>query len=153
MFSLPCRLILSSAVFTLLIFAGCGQQSREGPAPVARSAPPGALPSTAPRVAGTLEERRAEFLNRIRAADPDKATIERAMINDQNEVGLILSRKTNLDDVPKLLKSIILQMDQSFPGQTHLATAYAPTSPPRAIGTARSDARTRDISYQPASNP
>ena len=97
---------------------------------------------------GSIEERRASLLNRIRSSDPDKAIIERAMINDQNELGLILSRKTNLDEVPKLMKAMLSQMAQDFPGQDLTVVAYTPTNPPHTIGTGRLNARTREMSYE-----
>ena len=102
-------------------------------------------------VSGSVEKRRAALLNRIRAADPQHATIERALINESNELGLILSRKTNLDDVPKLMRAMLTQMAEAFPGQDLSAIAYTPTDPPRAIGRARLNAQTRDMTYTPAS--
>lgn len=98
-----------------------------------------------------MEQRRAELLNRIRAADPQEQTIVRALLNENNELGLVLSRKTNLDDVPKLLRTMLAELDRTFPGQDHTAVAYAPTTPPQPIGTARLNARTRDMTYTPAS--
>ena len=40
-----------------------------------------------------FKQRQLAFLNRIRDADPQQRTIERAMLNEQNELGLILDRK------------------------------------------------------------
>ena len=97
-----------------------------------------------------VQQKRAEFLNRIRAADPNKETVERALLNERNELGLIVNRKTNLDDLPKLSRAMLAQLDQSFPGQDQTVVIYTPTEPPRKIGTARLDARTRDMTYQPA---
>ena len=37
---------------------------------------------------GNLRQRQVEFLNRIRKADPQHQTIERAVFNEQNELGL-----------------------------------------------------------------
>jgi hypothetical protein len=99
------------------------------------------------------EQRRAELLNRIRAADPEQATIVRALINDKNELGLVLNRQTDLDEVPKLMRAMLVHMEKSFPGEDHTVVAYTPTNPPRAIGTGRSDARTRKMTYTPASAP
>lgn len=73
------------------------------------------------------------------------------MINEQNELGLVLSRKTNLDDVPQLLKAMLAQMAEDFPDQDLTVVAYAPTEPPRTIGTGRLDAQTREMTYRPAS--
>lgn len=103
--------------------------------------------TTAP---GSATERRAQLLNRIRAADPRQETIERALLNEKNELGLVLSRQTNMDDVPKLMRAMLAEMDKSFPGQDQTVTAYTPTNPPQPIGTARLNARTRDMTYTPA---
>lgn len=136
------------AMLTFLV--GCGRQTpTRGSADIA-----GADYASAPgRPAATnsgVEQRRADLLSRIRAADPQQATIMRALVNENNELGLVLSRQANLDDVPKLLRTMLAELDKTFPGQNHTAIAYAPTNPPKTIGTARLDARTRDMTYTPA---
>ncbi len=97
-----------------------------------------------------LKQRQADFLNRIRAADPQQRTIDRAMLNEQNELGLILDRTVEMDRVPDLMRSVLTQMAREFPGQDLTVLAYTPSNPPHKIGTARLDARTRDMSYTPA---
>jgi hypothetical protein len=148
-------LFLTHRVLVLLAAAisfapGCGRETRTQTAEYPTQEP-ARSPVEARRVAGSTEQRRAEFLNRIRSADPRQQTIERAMLNEQNELGLILNRQTDLDDVPKLLRSMLAELDKSFPNQDHTAVAYTPTNPPRTIGTARLNARTRDMTYTPAS--
>lgn len=134
----------------LIGLAGCGRQtSTRGSGDVAGGDYAAARPQSTSVKSG-VEERRAELLNRIRAADPQQATIVRALVNENNELGLVLSGKANLDDVPKLLRTMLAELDKSFPGQNHTAIAYAPTNPPKVIGTARLDARTRDMTYTPA---
>jgi len=148
----PRRLSFIFLFGSALLVGGCGKsepmrgQSDPG---VTRSSPIQSGATSVAENSEPLEQRRAAFLNRIRAADPQKATIERAIINDKNELGLILSRQTNLDDVPKLLKSMLVQMNQVFPNQDLNAIAYTPTIPPHTIGTAHLDIRTRDMTYQP----
>lgn len=147
--SSPARSVISTII--LAVAAGCGgnessdaNSSRpSSTAPSARSAEAGNLRS--------VEERRAALLNRIRSSDPQKVTIERAIINERNELGLILSRQTNLDDMPRLMKAMLTQMAEDFPGQDLTAVAYSPTEPPRTIGTARLNLRTRDMTYDAAS--
>ena len=39
------------------------------------------------------------------------------------------------------------EMAREFPGQDLTVLAYAPSNPPRKIGTARLDGRTREMSY------
>jgi hypothetical protein len=99
---------------------------------------------------GTLKQRQAAFLIRIRKADPEGRTIERAIFNDRNDLGLILNRSVELDKIPALMRSILTQMARAFPGQDLTILAYSPSNPPRKIGTAQLNARTRDMTYTPA---
>ena len=89
------------------------------------------------------------FLDRIRSADPQGTTIERALLNEQNELGLILNRSVPLDKIPALMRSIMTQMAKEFPGEDLTVLAYTPSNPPRKIGTAHLDARTSDMTYTP----
>jgi len=138
-----CAVFLS--IWTLALLSGCD-------APVSPSSssqnnqqlPRPALP------ADDLKIRQADFLNRIRAADPEHRAIDRAMLNEQNELGLILDRTVEMDKVPDLMRSILAQMAREFPGQDLTILAYTPSNPPHKIGTARLNAQTRDMSYTPA---
>jgi hypothetical protein len=116
------------------------------------SAPPSASNQQAPPpivASDNLKQRQAEFLNRIRAADPDHRTIDHAMLNAQNELGLILDRTVEMDRVPDLMRSILTQMAHEFPGQNLTVLAYTPSTPPHKIGTAQFNAQTRDMTYTP----
>jgi hypothetical protein len=98
---------------------------------------------------GNLKQRQIEFLNRIRKADPQHQTIERAVFNERNELGLILNRGVEMDKIPALMRSMLVQMARAFPGQDLTIFAYAPSNPPRKMATARLNARTRDMTYTP----
>ncbi len=100
-----------------------------------------------PEKLADLKRRQIEFLNRIRKADPQRRTIERALFNDQNELGLILNRSVEMDKIPALMRSMLAQMAREFPGQDLTVLAYTPSNPPHKIGTARLNARTRDMTY------
>lgn len=102
----------------------------------------------APR--GSEESAKVRFLNQIRAADPQFQTIERAVMNEQNELGLILNRSVEMDDIPKLMRSLLKQMAAQFPGEDLTIVAYAPSNPPMKLGTGRLDARSREMTYTPA---
>ncbi|MGI8481921.1 MAG: hypothetical protein ACR2MF_07660 [Chthoniobacterales bacterium] len=138
-----CAVFLS--IWTLALLSGCD-------APVSPSSsstnnqqlPRPALP------ADDVKPRQADFLNRIRAADPEHRAIDRAMLNEQNELGLILDRTVEMDKVPDLMRGILAQMAREFPGQDLTILAYTPSNPPHKIGTARLNAQTRDMSYTPA---
>jgi hypothetical protein len=99
------------------------------------------------RTASDLRQRQAAFLNRLREADPQKHTIDRAMMNGKNELGLILDRSVELEKIPALMKTVLGQMAREFPGQDLIVLAYTPSEPPRKVGTARLDAHTRDMTY------
>ena len=101
---------------------------------------------------GSQKQRQAEFLNRLRSADPQFKTIDKAVLNQQNELGLILDRSVSLDSIPALMKTMLGQMAREFPGQNLEVTAYAPSNPPMKIGTGQLDARTGNMTYTKA-NP
>ena len=96
-----------------------------------------------------LKQRQVAFLNRIRDADPQKRTIDRAMLNAQNELGLILDRSVEMEKIPELMRTMLTQMAKEFPHEDLTVLAYAPSNPPRKIGTARLNAQTRDMTYTP----
>lgn len=119
-----------------------------------------AAPSNAPRTevdrpaapaasVDDLSKRQIAFLNRLREADPQQRTIDRALLNEQNELGLILDRSVEMDKIPALMRTMLGQMAREFPAQDLTVIAYAPSTPPRKIGTARLNARTRDMTYTP----
>ncbi len=116
------------------------------------TAPTPSTPATDSARSGSsreLKQRQADFLNRIRAADPQQRTIDRALLNEQNELGLVLDRSVEMDRIPDLMRSMLTEMSKEFPGQNLNVIAYAPTEPPRKIGTAHLNAQTRDMSYTP----
>lgn len=135
-----------------LLSTGCGPASDD-------SQPRGASDSPASQSSGSRagvsqagnsqKQRQAEFLNRIRQSDPRYQTIEKAVLNENNELGLILSRSVEMDSIPALMRTMLAQMNKEFPGQDITVIAYAPTQPPRRIGTAHLNASTRDMTYTP----
>ena len=121
--------------------AGCG-----GPVTAPTVPSPQEVSVTKLPVMGN-REKQAAFLNQIRSADPDARTIERALINEQNELGLILDRTVELENIPALMRLMLAKMAGQFPGEDLTILAYTPTNPPRTVGTARLTAKTRDMSY------
>jgi hypothetical protein len=95
------------------------------------------------------KQKQAEFLNRIRQSDPRYQTIEKAVLNENNELGLVLSRSVEMDSIPALMRTMLAQMNKEFPGQDITVIAYAPTQPPKRIGTAHLNANTREMTYTP----
>jgi len=94
-------------------------------------------------------ERQAAFLQRIRSSDPQFQTIDRALFNERNELGVVLNRSVEMDAIPQLMRSLLTQMAREFPGQDLTVLAYAPTEPPRRLGVARLDARSRQMTFTP----
>lgn len=127
------------------LLGGCDAPVTVSPTSPTADREPEAQLSQAP----ALRQRQMAFLDRIRAADPQGTTIERALLNEQNELGLILNRSVPLDKIPALMRSVMTQMAKEFPGQDLTVLAYTPSNPPHKIGTARLDARTSDVTYTP----
>ncbi len=100
----------------------------------------------------TPHQRRAqiELLQRIRASDPNRQTIVKAVFDRENELGIVFGRRVPMDSVPTLMKTLLAQMAKAFPGQNLTIIAYAPSNPPLKIGAARLDARTRAMSFEHA---
>jgi len=98
----------------------------------------------------TQKAKQAQFLKKIRASDPSKKTIESAVFNGKNELGVILSRDVPMQSIRPLTKSLLTQLAKEFPGQDLTVLTYAPTSPPMKIGTGHLDASTRSMTYTPA---
>jgi hypothetical protein len=139
--------LLNVAAAVALLTTACGPSSDE-------SQPRGASEQPVSRSSGgasssSQKQRQADFLNRIRQSDPRYQTIEKAVLNESNELGLILSRSAEMDSIPALMRTMLAQMNKEFPGQDITVIAYAPTQPPRRIGTAHLDAGTREMTYKP----
>jgi hypothetical protein len=107
-------------------------------------------PGSAKTAQLSQSQRQSAFLARIRKTDPNRKTIERAIFNRQNELGLVLGRSVPMGSVSALMKTMLTQMAKDFPGQDLTIVAYAPSNPPIKVGTAHLNARTRDMTYTPA---
>jgi len=103
--------------------------------------------------ASRQRQRQVEFLHQLRDADPRYQTIDKAVLNEQNELGVILDRRVDMEAVRPLMRTLLTQMAKAFPRQDLTVIAYAPSEPPLKIGTARFNARTRQMTYTPAVRP
>lgn len=121
--------------------AGCDRPVASSPAPSSQPSP------TLKPAPGNQREKQAAFLNQIRSADPGARTIDRALINEQNELGLVLDRSVELDKIPALMRVMLTKMAEKFPGEDLTVLAYTPSNPPQKVGTARLNAQTRDMTY------
>lgn len=110
-------------------------------------------PAREPEPVAAIETQKAkqvQFLKKIRASDPEKRTIESAVFNGSNELGLVLGRNVPMKAIPPLTKSMLTELAKEFPGQDLSVLTYAPTSPPIKVGTGRLNAKTREMTYTPA---
>lgn len=136
----------SVIVGCLWLFASCDTRQSIS----STNAPPVEQNAVAsPGTRQNFKQQQLAFLNRIREADPQQRTIERAMLNEQNELGLILDGSVGMDRIPDLMRMMLTEMARAFPGQDLTVLAYAPSNPPRKIGTAHLDGRTREMRYVP----
>ena len=130
---------------SLLFVGACSPRSEPAVSPPQAQQSIGSQPITGPE----FKQRQIAFLNRIRDADPQQRVIDRAMLNEQNELGLILDRSVEMNRIPDLMRTLLTQMAREFPGQDLTVIAYAPSSPPQKVGTAHLDSRTKEMNYLP----
>jgi hypothetical protein len=130
---------------SLLFVGACSPRSEPAVSPPQAQQSPVSQPITGPE----FKQRQIAFLNRIRDADPQQRVIDRAMLNEQNELGLILDRSVEMNRIPDLMRTLLTQMAREFPGQDLTVIAYAPSSPPQKVGTAHLDSRTKEMNYLP----
>jgi hypothetical protein len=130
---------------SLLLVAACSPRSKPAVSPPQAQQSPASQPITGPE----FKQRQIAFLNRIRDADPQQRVIDRAMLNEQNELGLILDRSVEMNRIPDLMRTLLTQMAREFPEQDLTVIAYTPSSPPQKVGTAHLYSRTKEMNYLP----
>ena len=130
---------------SLLFVGACSPRSEPAVSPPQAQQSIGSQPSTGPE----FKQRQIAFLNRIRDADPQQRVIDRAMLNQQNELGLILDRSVEMNRIPDLMRTFLTQMAAEFPNQDLTVIAYTPSNPPLKVGTAHLDSRTKEMNYLP----
>ena len=140
------RLFLS-ALATIALLAGCDK-------PAATPAATQNQPPTEPQIAKSpsprgTNVRYALFLNRMRATDLQDPLIERAMITEQNEIGVVLARSIEADKVADTMRTIVEKMAAEFPGEALTVHAYLASDPARSVGVAKLDSQTREVVYTP----
>ena len=130
---------------SLLFLGACSPRSE----PAVNSPQEQQSPASQPITGPEFKQRQIAFLNRIRDADPQQKVIDRAMLNEQNELGLILDRSVEMNRIPDLMRTFLTQMAREFPEQDLTVIAYTPSSPPQKVGTAHLDSRTKEMNYLP----
>ena len=94
-------------------------------------------------------QRHWTFLNRLRQNDPFDV-IDRTMVDEQNQLGVVLNSSVMPDKVPDLMKQVMKKMAAEFPNEEITVAAYIATTPLRKLGTAHLDGKTKEASYTPA---
>ena len=128
-----------------LLLGGCSPRSE----PLAGSPQPQQNRASQPPTGEEFKQRQIAFLNRIRDADPQQRVIDRALLNERNELGLILDRSVEMNRIPDLMRTFLTQMAAEFPGQDLTVIAYTPSDPPLKVGTGHLDSRTKQMNYLP----
>ena len=130
---------------SLLFLGACSPRSEPAVSPPQAQQSPASQPIIGPE----FKQRQIAFLNRIRDADPQQRVIDRAMLNEQNELGLILDRSVEMNRIPDLMRTFLTQMAAEFPNQDLTVIAYTPSNPPLKVATAHLDSRTKEMNYLP----
>ena len=101
---------------------------------------------------GKLKVRQVIFLNRLKKQETDSPTIDRATITEKNELGLILNANVTEDKIPDLMKSVLEKMAQEFPEDDITVSVFTQSDPPRKVGKATRNAKTKETAYTPETN-
>jgi len=88
---------------SLLFLGACSPRSEPAVSPPQAEQSRANQPSTGPE----FKQRQIAFLNRIRDADPQQRVIDRALLNEQNELGLILDRSVEMNRIPDLMRTFL----------------------------------------------
>ena len=76
------------------------------------------------------------FLTRLRIADPDYRLILMACLKE-HELNLLLSRFVTPEEIPILVKGLLVQLSHQFPGEDLSVVAFRPVVPLREAALAR----------------
>ena len=90
------------------------RSSPHGAAVGGRYGPP-PLQAQSTSAASELRQRQVAFLHRLRQADPRYQTIEKTVLNEDNELGVILNRQVEMEEVRPLMQTLLTQMAKAFP--------------------------------------
>jgi hypothetical protein len=89
------------------------------------------------------------YLDRIRQADSLNSSIDRTLLSDQHELGVVLFSSVTPETVPPLMSAVMKEMAQKFPKEDVTLSVYAASTPPHKIGTAHLNGQTGETTYTP----
>jgi hypothetical protein len=79
---------------------------------------------------------------------PKKETPPRQEETEVQRLEVILNPNLSMDEVPETMREIVSEMARMLPGQNLIVVAYAPSKPPRRIGTAHLDAASGEMTFK-----
>ena len=137
------RILLTVA---LSVLAACHK-----PEPVAESPTPSVEQKRAEHAAEVPEsmQRHWTFLNRIRQDDAFDGIIDRTMLNEDNQIGVVLFSSVKPEQVSIVMNKVMTEMGQEFPHEEVTVAVYQVATPPKRIGTAHLDGQTEKATYTP----
>jgi len=138
------RIIL--LVVALSVFSACHK-----PEPVAQSPTPSVVQKRAERAAEVPAsmQRHWTFLNRIRQDDAFNSLIDRTMLNEDNQLGVVLFSSVKPEQVSDAMNKVMTEMGREFPHEDATVAVYQLATPPKRIGTAHLDGQTEKATYTP----
>jgi hypothetical protein len=89
------------------------------------------------------------FLNRLRQ-DDSYSDIDRTLVNDQDELGVVLSSRIQSGQIEPLLQRVLKEMAREFPDEDITLNAYEPSKPLRKLSRVQLDGKTGEIRYEGA---
>ena len=92
-------------------------------------------------------QRKWTHLNRIRQKDAFNTSIDRTLLDDQGQLGIVLYISVAPEKVPALVRDVMTEMAREFPQEDVTLGVYRSASPPQRLGTAHLDGKTGESTY------
>ena len=106
----------------------------------------------AARTAAAPEDLRRKwiFLNRIRQDDAFNDWLNRTMLTDDNQLGIVVSSPLTAKELSSRVEQLLKRLAAPSPGETLILKAYAPGKPLRLLGTGTRHGENGAFSWTPA---
>lgn len=141
----PTILLLPILGIALFATVACHKQK-----PASETATPSEQQVRAARAAEVPESIQEKWthLNRIR--QNESLSIERTLVNEQNQLGIVFDATVAPDKVEGLMQKVMTEMAHEFPQEDIDVTAYHSSNPPRPLGIAHVNGQSGQITFTPA---
>ena len=127
-------------------FSACQKSTTEIASPGASETPP---PSEAAAPVPESLQQQWTYLNRIRQSDDLDSSIDRTLLTEKNELGVVLYSRVTAEQVPAVMRKVMTAMVQEFPSQDVTIVVYGASAPPHRVGIAQLDGQTGQTRYTP----